>query len=101
MVIDLDVRAAQEFSTQGLRWPGLYIISGYRSPTVQSRVNPSAPASKHTRCPSMAIDLRVGDVAASVTDPTIWHFLGRLWKKLGGRWGGSFRAQDLNHFESL
>jgi len=99
MLFALDARAREIFSSQGLRWPGLYIISGYRSPDLQSRINPSAPNSRHTSCPSLAVDVRVGDVPASLTDPTIWHFLGTEWKKLGGRWGGSFRIEDLNHFD--
>ena len=102
-LIALDRWAAAQFSAQGLRWPGLTIISGHRPPSVQTRVNPFAPASKHTRCPSMAADLRVGSEPASVTDATVWRWLGVKWKTIGqgGRWGGSFRVEDLNHFESL
>lgn len=99
MLVTLDRRASEVFSAEGLRWAGVYIISGFRSPRTQAQINPTNPQSNHTRCPSMAADLRVGDVAASATPPEIWRFLGDLWKKLGGRWGGDFPTPDLNHFE--
>jgi len=99
MVVALDERAHAEFSTQGLRFPGLYIISGYRTPAAQAAVNPAAPNSLHTRCPALAVDLRVGDLPASVTDPVIWGGLGRWWNEMGGRWGGTFTPPDWNHFD--
>lgn len=99
MLVALDGEAAQAFSSPGVRWPGLSIISGYRPPTVQSRVNPSAPNSLHTFCPALAADLRVGDQPASRTDPTVWAWLGRRWAVLGGRWGGTFHEPDFNHFD--
>ncbi len=101
MVLALDARAAQIFSAQGLRWPGLWIISGHRSPSRQLEVNPSVPNSLHTRCPSMAVDLRVGNLPASTTAFEVWGFLGGIWKSLGGRWGGNFRTPDPNHFEEI
>ena len=100
MLVALDTRAAQIFSAQGLRWPGLWIISGYRSPTLQAQVNPRQPASRHRECPALAADLRVGDFPASTT-PEYWRLLGTLWKAQGGRWGGDFPTPDLNHFEVL
>jgi len=101
MLVRLDERAIAIFSAEGLRWPGVFIISGYRSPFRQSQVNPSAPDSLHTRCPSLAVDLRVGDFPASTT-PTFFDFLGTIWKAMGGRWGGDFRPRpDINHFEVL
>ena len=99
MLVDLDRLVAERFSAEGLRWPGLFVISGHRSPSVQSKVNPDAPGSRHTVLPSLAADLRVGDVPASITDPQIWAFVGRQWGQLGGRWGGGFRLVDLNHFD--
>jgi len=102
MLIRLEARATEIFSAEGLRWPGVFVISGHRSPTLQAVVNPSVPGSLHTRCPSMAVDLRVGDAPASTTATEVWVFLGTLWKALGGRWGGDFRPRpDYNHFEAL
>lgn len=98
MLIALEARATQIFSAEGLRWPGIWIISGFRSQGLQAVVNPSAPRSLHTRCPSLAADLRVGDMPASTT-PDFWRFLGTLWKALGGKWGGDFG--DDNHFSIL
>ena len=101
MLVALEDRATRIFSAEGLRWPGLYIISGHRSKRRQLAVNPSAPNSRHTLCPSMAADLRVGDLPASTT-PDFWRFLGTLWKAMGGRWGGDFKPQpDPNHFEGI
>jgi len=101
MLVALEARAAQVFSSQGLRWPGVWIISGHRSPRLQASVNPDAPDSLHVRCPAMAADLRVGNLAASTT-PDFWPFLGTIWKAMGGRWGGDFKPKpDVNHFEAL
>ena len=102
MLVSLEARAAAIFSAEGLRWPGIFIISGYRSQALQARVNPLVPKSLHTECPSLAVDLRVGDTPASTTAVEVWAFLGTLWKALGGRWGGDFRPEpDFNHFEKL
>ena len=99
MLVDLDRRAAQELSAAGFRWPGLSIISGHRSELLQAVVNPLAPKSLHTRCPSLAADLRVGDMSASLTPFALWAKLGRIWSTMGGRWGGTFRPPDPNHFD--
>ena len=99
LLIRLDGMAARDFSAQGFRWPGLWIISGYRSPQLQARVNPSVTKSLHTLCPSLAADLRVGDLPASITTDEIWRFLGERWELLGGRWGGRFTPPDVNHFD--
>lgn len=100
MLVALDARAESVFSSQGLRWPGLYVISGYRSPSLQASVNPTEPFSGHVECPAVAVDLRVGDLPASTT-PEFWPVLGTLWKAQGGRWGGDFPTPDPNHFEEL
>ena len=100
MLVELDGRAAQEFSAEGFRWPGLSVISGYRSGALQAVINPAAPKSLHTRCPSLAADLRVGDMAASLTPFALWAKLGRIWSSLGGRWGGFFSPPDPNHFDA-
>lgn len=99
MLVQLEAELQQVFSSQGLRWPGLFIISGYRSPTLQDKVNPSAPNSRHTICPSMAVDLRMGDEPASITPRLFWEIIGSRWIKNGGRWGGTFNLEDLNHFD--
>ena len=99
-LIDLNARAEAVFSAEGLRWPGLWIISGYRSPRMQAQVNPSNPASLHSECPALAVDLRVGNIPASITTG-FWPLLGNIWKSLGGRWGGDFPTPDPNHFEEL
>jgi len=98
-LIALDGEVARGISAAGLRWPGLSVISGHRSRTLQDQLNPSAPNSKHVRSPSLAVDLRVGDQPASVTEPTLWARIGRIWQAMGHRWGGVFRPPDLNHFD--
>jgi len=104
MVVALERVASRQFAAAGVRWPGLWIISGYRSPAHQARVNPAVPNSLHVRCPSLAVDLRVGQVAGMST-PEIWRFLGNVWRAMGGRWGGDFKdsqglpAPDVNHFD--
>jgi len=99
MLVQLNRVAEAEFSAAGVRWPGTFIISGYRSPSLQDRINPNAPGSLHTRCPALAVDLRIGDVPASISTREEWQFLGGIWKSLGGRWGGEFSEPDLNHFD--
>jgi len=98
-LVSLDRKAAVEFAAAGLRWPGLWIISGFRSRSTQAHLNPAAPDSLHTRCPSMAADLRVGNVQASITTREIWAWLGAHWQLMGNRWGGAFSQPDENHFD--
>ena len=99
MLVALETRATQIFSAEGVRWPGIFIISGYRSPNLQAQVNPAASRSRHMFCPSLAADLRVGNLPASTTPTEFWAFLGTIWKTMGGRWGGDFRTPDVNHFD--
>ena len=99
MLVTLETLAREIFSAKGFHWPGVFIISGFRSARLQAVINPAAPKSLHTRCPSMAADLRVGDLPASTTPTEFWAFLGTLWKSMGGRWGGDFKTPDPNHFE--
>lgn len=105
MVVLMDGVARQRFAAAGVHWPGLWIISGNRSPKDQARVNPALPNSLHVRCPSLAVDLRVGQVAASITPDEVWRFLGDVWRGMGGRWGGDFKdrlgqlTHDDNHFD--
>jgi len=104
---DLDRWAEEQFAPSGIRWPGLFIISGYRSPSLQAQVNPNAPNSLHSRCPSLAADLRVGNVVGLGSD-SVWELLGGRWKLMGGRWGGDFspgldifgvNRAEQNHFD--
>lgn len=95
----LDQFAAKQFSARGIRFERLTVISGRRSPKTQIIVNPNAPNSLHTYCPSLAVDLRVGSAPASKTSPAIWFQLGQWWEMMGHRWGGRFRPPDLNHFD--
>lgn len=103
MLVALEAAAQRAFSAEGLHWPGLFVISGYRREAIRAAFNPLAPAAEkslHRRCPALAVDLRVGDLAATTTPFEVWSFLGFHWKALGGRWGGDFQpAPDPNHFE--
>ena len=99
MLQALDGWASEQASRVGVRWPGIFIISGHRSTASQARENPDAPASLHTRCPSLAADLRVGNVPASLSGGPVWDWLGARWQMMGGRWGGRFSVRDENHFD--
>jgi len=107
MLVSLEAWANQEFARKGVRWPGITIISGQRSPVRQAALNPDAPHSLHTRCPSLAADLQVGSVPGLPID-TAWEWLGARWKQMGGRWGGDFspgkgidgvNRREQNHFD--
>lgn len=108
MVSDLDRWATNEAARQRIpfAWPGLYIVSGYRTSTAQAFLNPNAPDSLHVRCPALAIDLRVGNIPG-LEAGVIWAWLGARWKMVGGRWGGNFIWQgsplpnpsEWNHFD--
>lgn len=98
MLVRLEAMARSEFEVPGIfRWPGLFVISGYRSPRHNRDVGGS-PNSLHTACPSLAVDLRFGRVPGRMPgDQQVWEILGGMWRLLGGRWGGSF--DDPNHFD--
>jgi len=99
------VRLEQWWSSlrTGLQWggfermPPLFIISGHRSPAHNADVG-GAAGSLHTACPSLAADLRMGNVAGLDSDEA-WAILGGKWRLMGGRWGGQFRDPDPNHFD--
>ena len=101
----LDCRAAQLFESQagGLCWPGIWIISGYRTDPLEPSLNPgtsAAASSFHMVRPALAADLRVGNAPASTTDPSVWAFLGQIWEQqFNVRWGGRFNPPDWNHFD--
>ena len=109
MVVSLEGWAHEQFAGYGLRWPGIVIISGHRSKVRQATVNPAAQDSLHTRCPALAVDLRVGAVPASLPGGgSLWEWLGARWKMMGGRWGGDFspgkdisgvNRREQNHFD--
>jgi hypothetical protein len=102
-LVTLEAWAQCNLSPSGFRWPGIFIISGYRSPTVQAGLDSPAATSLHTYNPALAADLRVGDAPASTTPREVWAALGTAWKALvlGARWGGDFvtGGPDYNHFD--
>lgn len=101
-LVALEKWASQRISTARVDWPGLFIISGHRSAPVVGAFAPDAPAaaqSLHIQCPSLAVDLRVGNAPASFTPIELWTALGLQWERQGGRWGGRFEPPDPNHFD--
>lgn len=81
------------------QWPGIYIISAQRSPRHNKDVG-GAPDSLHLRCPSLAVDIRVGGVATGDAANPILDWLGARWMTMGGRWGGLFSSgPDRPHFD--
>lgn len=103
----LDRWADERIARTGLRWPGLFLVSGHRTEALQAEINPDAPQSLHRRCPALAVDLRVGSVEGIESD-SVWELLGGRWKLMGGRWGGDFspgkdifgvNRQEQNHFD--
>ena len=98
-IITLNQWMAREKAEAAQPWGGLWIISGYRSPSLQLVVNPQAPNSLHTLCPAQAADLRLGNEPASLTAFAEWNEVGLRWEFMGHRWGGRFSPPDLNHFD--
>lgn len=99
---ELALQTAFGVAARGVRWPGLFVISGYRSRPVESELNPgnTALASLHLRCPSLAVDVRVGNLPASSTPRELFAAVGTVWKATtGGRWGGDFEPPDVNHLD--
>ncbi len=88
-------------------WPGIYIISGHRDAGSNAAVG-GAEASKHLRCPALAADLRVGRVAACITSPAVWEWVGAHAMLVGLTPGFKIPVDrhvcpgwkfDYNHFE--
>jgi len=77
--------------------PPLFIFSGYRTEAHNADVGGVAN-SLHTRCPALAVDLRVGSVAG-LPDDEIQAILGGKWRLMGGRWGGTFSDPSPHHFD--
>jgi len=99
MLVRLEAKARAEFDALGIRWPGLRIISGFRSSEHQAQLNPAVTQSYHTRCPSLAADLRLGADPPVGDLSNIWAIIGGMWELMGGRWGGRFSTPDPNHFD--
>lgn len=98
-LVALEGLAQTRFTAPGIHWPGLWIISGFRTREHQAWLNPDAPDSCHLPCPSLAADLRVGTVDG-LDAPEVWTILGGFWElELLGRWGGRFSPPDMNHFD--
>jgi len=97
-LVRLDQWADDAFSSRGVRWPGLTIISGYRSLQRQLEVNPSVPNSLHTRCPALAVDLILGGIDLPPFDQPTFDWLGHKWISMWNTWGGKFDPPDINHF---
>jgi len=95
MVVRLEEQARKEFRRIG--WPGIYIVSGYRTEAHNADVG-GAPDSFHLRCPSLAADLRVGSVAGLPQDE-LQAIIGGMWRRMGGRWGGTFNNPSVRHFD--
>jgi len=102
LLVSLDLSAAEYLRCRGLGWPGIWIISGARDRPLAPALNPDeepATESLHLTRPARAADLRVGNEPASLTDPSVWGFLGTLGERLGLRWGGRWDPPDWNHFD--
>jgi len=99
MLVELERWANDQWRDEKYGWPGLWIISGHRSDALQADINPDAPNSLHTRCPSMAADLRMGHIDTLLPIAPVWQWLGIHWSLKGGRWGGWFGIKDENHFD--
>lgn len=121
-IIQLNDWATRQISTARIRlpnvprleWPGLVIISGSRARPLVPELDPTAPPatrSLHLDCPALAVDFRVGAVAASDTPVEVWAWLGQRWKfqSVFNRWGGDFVTcanrlgliclSEMNHFD--
>ncbi len=101
MILSLDAWASAEFRNARpypIPYPGLWVVSGQRTARQNESVG-GAPDSRHKRCPSEAVDLRLGSVPG-VSSPAISAWLGAKWISLGGRWGGMFSDPSPNHFDT-
>jgi len=99
ILLAMESEITRDFSTAGIPWGGLFIISAFRTASHQFEHNPLNPSSKHTRCPSMAVDLRVADLPATTTPDNVWRYIGHIAKSFGLQWGGDFQTPDNNHFQ--
>jgi len=97
MLVALDGWAEQAFTVGAIRWPGIYILSGQRS-EAENRSVGGVAGSLHLRCPSLAADIRMGNLAG-LASPEVMAILGGRWRLMGGRWGGTFTDPSPNHFD--
>ena len=102
-IVEVEDLASRSAAAEGFQWPGLFVLSGFRTRNQQSKANPFAEASHHRCCPSMAVDLRVGDVPASSTPRPVWQEVAEFFQAFGVKWGGDFSDPELasaeqNHF---
>ncbi len=88
-LVRLERLAEQRFATTPFDWPGLWIVSGHRTPAHQAVLNPAVQDSLHVRCPALAADLRVGSLPGLPADALL-DYAGGLWVSMGFRWGGLF-----------
>ena len=108
MLVSLEAWGHSQFAGSWFHWPGIKVISGYRSNIRQAQVNPDAPRSLHTRCPALAVDLQLGGIPL-ISNNALWELVGGRWKIMGGRWGGDFSGpgrgidgvnrREQNHFD--
>lgn len=102
-LVETEAVAERIFAAEGVRWPGIFILSGHRTKAQQADANPSQPSSHHRCCPSLAVDLRVGDIPASVTPPQFFKFIADAMAVHGVKWGGDVPDEFLalleqNHY---
>lgn len=75
----------------------LLVISGRRSSAENIEVG-GAPRSLHLH--GLAIDVQIQGYHVYDIPLSWWEHLGLFWEALGGRWGGRFVDEDLNHFDA-
>lgn len=102
-VMGVEDLAERSAAISGIPWPGLFILSGHRTANQQAEVNPFSEASHHRCCPSLAVDLRVGDIPVSITPRPVWEEVANFFSVFEVRWGGDFSdpelaSAELNHF---
>jgi hypothetical protein len=79
----------ERFAPTPFDWPGLWVISGSRTPAHQASLNPAVKDSLHVRCPALAADLRVGSIPGLPSEGLLM-MAGETWMTMGFRWGGTF-----------
>ena len=97
MLVRMQEHFTAAFQRSGIPFPQIWIISGRRTPAHNAEIG-GAPDSRHVRCPSEAVDLRIGSIRG-LDSREIWSMLGGWWELNGGRWGGRFTKMDPNHFD--
>jgi uncharacterized protein YcbK (DUF882 family) len=83
----------------GIRQEGipLQVISGRRNANVNAEVG-GAERSLHLS--GLAFDVQIEGYRRDEVHPYFWQYLGEWWESVGGRWGGRFSVQDVNHFDT-